>query len=82
MATRKKNDDQSIVFESGLKELEGIVTALEEGTLSLEESIAAYEKGTKLSRQLEALLTNAQARVTMLSQTGEEVPFASVQEDV
>lgn len=83
MATNKKNKDkdQAIGFETGLKELEGIVTALEEGTLNLEESISAYEKGMQLSKKLEGLLTDAQARVSMLTQQGDEVAFEIGQEE-
>lgn len=83
MSTNKKKDAvQNIGFEAGLKELEEIVTSLEEGTLTLEQSIAAYEKGMKLSKQLEGLLTDAQTRVTMLTPQGDEVAFTPGKEDV
>ena len=37
-------------FEQALNSLESLVTAMEEGELSLEESLQAFEKGIKLTR--------------------------------
>ena len=39
-------------FESQLKELQEIVGQLENGQLSLEESLAQFQTGVKLSREL------------------------------
>ena len=38
-------------FETSLKELERIVRRLEEGELSLEESLKLFEDGVRLSRE-------------------------------
>lgn len=46
-------------FEELLKELEIIVKELESGTLSLEESIAKYQKGIELSNQCKKMLEEA-----------------------
>jgi exodeoxyribonuclease VII small subunit len=38
-------------FEQALQDLEELVTAMEEGELTLEESLKAFEKGVKLTRE-------------------------------
>ncbi|OIQ00412.1 MAG: exodeoxyribonuclease VII small subunit [Zetaproteobacteria bacterium CG2_30_46_52] len=44
-----------------------MVEKLESGKLSLEESVAAFEEGVKLSRACESLLDDAEQRITVLS---------------
>ena len=60
-----------IDFEAALKELEGLVRQMESGELGLEESLAAFERGVKLTRQCQAALKNAELRVQALSESGE-----------
>ncbi|WP_232726710.1 exodeoxyribonuclease VII small subunit [Mariprofundus ferrinatatus] len=43
-----------------------LVEKLESGELPLEESVAAFEKGVKLSRRCEALLDQAEQRLQVL----------------
>ena len=59
-------------FEDALAELEGIVQRLEKGELPLEESLAAFERGMGLVRQLGDRLTQVEERVEVLlrSETG------------
>ena len=53
MAKKKKNPSGiSLSFEEALGELEAIVQSLEEGKVGLEESLALYEKGAKLLKQI------------------------------
>lgn len=60
----KPNDEiGSLTFEQALARLEAIVKKLEAGEASLEESIGLYEEGTKLKRQCEEKLAQAQARI-------------------
>lgn len=63
-------DLADLPFEKALAELEEIVEALEEGTLSLEDSLARFERGIHLSRHLESQLRHAEQRVRQL--VGEE----------
>lgn len=42
---------QTINFEDSLRDLENIVKQLEQGDLSLEESLKAFEVGIKLTRE-------------------------------
>jgi exodeoxyribonuclease VII small subunit len=53
-------------FEAALAELEAVVRQLEEGELSLEESIALYERGQMLSRLCQERLDQAELRVEQL----------------
>jgi len=66
-------------FEVLMKELESIVTQLEKGDLSLEQCIALFERGMKVSTEGTQKLDNAEKRVEMLlNKNGKErlVPFA------
>lgn len=58
-------------FEDALKRLETIVEELESGELSLEDSIARYEEGTKLSRRLTQQLDEAEKRIERLAENAD-----------
>jgi exodeoxyribonuclease VII small subunit len=53
-------------FEDALKRLEEIVSRLERGELALEESLALYEEGVKLSRFCHSKLEEAEAKIELL----------------
>ncbi len=53
-------------FEDALKRLEEIVTRLERGELALEDSLALYEEGIKLSRFCHTKLEEAEAKIGLL----------------
>ena len=55
--------NKSIKFEDLMKELDEVVTALESGELSLEESIEKYKKGIELSNKCRQLLEEAKEQV-------------------
>lgn len=63
MATRKKTPD----FEDSLSELEALVEALEEGNLSLDESLKSFERGIKITRECQQALKMAEQRVSVLT---------------
>lgn len=62
---RKK---QGVDFEAALEELEGLVERMEEGALSLEESLKTYERGIELSRTCQKSLDAAEQRIQILSE--------------
>lgn len=62
----KKKPADSFDFENALAELENLVTAMEEGDLSLEESLQAFEKGIKLTRECQTALKQAEQKVQVL----------------
>jgi len=53
-------------FEKALEELEDIVAKLEQGGLSLDESLGLFEKGVKLSRYLRKELDRAEKKIEIL----------------
>ena len=63
MATRKK----SIDFEKSLTQLEALVDDMEQGNLSLEDSLKAFEQGVKLTRGCQQALKQAEQKVELLS---------------
>lgn len=68
----------SPTFEASLEELERIVKELEKGDLPLEQSLALFENGMRLSAQCKRQLEEAESRVEILMKRGSEtvaVPF-------
>ena len=55
-------------FETAMTELEEIVNLIESGKVSLEESLELYEKGIKLVREANSLLSQAKERVKKLAE--------------
>ncbi|WP_111497326.1 MULTISPECIES: exodeoxyribonuclease VII small subunit [Marinobacter] len=53
-------------FEKSLNELETLVRDLEQGDLPLEKSLAAFERGVKLTRECQQALKQAEQRVEQL----------------
>ena len=53
-------------FEASLGELEKIVRKLEDGDLSLEESLKLFEDGVKLSRECQERLNQSERRIEIL----------------
>ena len=74
------DDIKKLSFEEALKGLEEIVSRLESGEISLEDSIETYTRGTFLKRHCEEKLKAAQAKIEQitLDEKGEvkgAVPF-------
>lgn len=55
-------------FEAALAKLEEIVRKLENGNLTLEESLKSFEEGIKLARVCEKMLQEAKGKVEQLIQ--------------
>lgn len=53
-------------FEHALKELEGLVERMEQGDLSLEESLKCFERGVELTRICQQALKEAEQKVQIL----------------
>jgi len=60
----RKIDNQN--FESSLAELEEIVNKMENGDLTLEESLQAFEQGVKLTKDCQKALKTAEQKVNKL----------------
>lgn len=65
-------------FERSLAELEAIVDKLEEGDLSLDDSLRHFERGVQLTRTCQSALKQAEQKVEiLLRRSGAEDDFAT-----
>lgn len=62
-AQKSQTAVEELSFEGALKELEAIVSRLEQGEVDLEDSIALYERGQALKAHCEAKLKSAESRL-------------------
>ncbi|MFO7321668.1 MAG: exodeoxyribonuclease VII small subunit [Chloroflexota bacterium] len=69
------SDINELSFEDAYAELEAIVLKLESGELSLEESVALFERGRRLSEHCQTLLDQAELRVSRLTDDGRLEPM-------
>jgi exodeoxyribonuclease VII small subunit len=53
-------------FEQSITELEEIVSQLEGGDVTLDQSLALFEKGIKLSKNCQKMLDEAEKKVSVL----------------
>ena len=72
-------------FEDALKDLESVVTRLEDGDIPLEESLKLFEEGVKLSRLCAEKLDEAEKKVEILMKDKEgrlkPQPFESKEQE-
>ena len=57
---------KALSFEAAVAELEQVVADMESGKLSLEDSLAAYQRGADLLKQCRTRLDDAQQQVRVL----------------
>lgn len=62
---------KELTYEEASLKLEKLVSELEKGDLSLEDTVKKYNEATKLSGYCAALLNNAKLKITKLSQEEE-----------
>lgn len=80
MTDDKLPGNQITNFEHSLDELEKVVANLEQGDLSLDESLQSFERGIALFRDCQGALEQAELRVKVLldpEQPENAKPFAS-----
>jgi exodeoxyribonuclease VII small subunit len=65
----KEKGTKSGSFESSLKRLEEIVSLLDAGSISLDESLKLYEEGVKLSKKCLEKLNGVETRLKRLERT-------------
>lgn len=76
----KQSDNKT--FEEKMNELEAIVNQLEQGNVSLEESMDKFKVGIQLSEQLQDTLTKAEHTMAkMMDKDGNEVDFETPQDE-
>jgi exodeoxyribonuclease VII small subunit len=61
-----KENQTDFNFEKALENLEEIVSSMENGELTLEDSLKAFEKGIKLTRECQGALRDAEQKVRVL----------------
>jgi exodeoxyribonuclease VII small subunit len=66
------SDPDPLRFEQALAELERILRDLEDGTTSLEDALARYERGIALLRQCYGQLKDAEQRIHLLVGTDDD----------
>ena len=65
-------------FEKALAELEQIVERMEQGELSLDESLKQFERGIALTRSCQTALQQAEQKVEiLLRKSGDPEPFVT-----
>lgn len=62
-----KTTNKTPSFEQALAELESLVETMEQGELSLEESLKSFERGVLLTRTCQQALTEAEHKIQILS---------------
>ena len=66
-----RDDIETMSFEDSYSRLEQVIRQLEEGDLTLEESVALYEEGMFLARHCGKHLQRAEVKVTELLNAAE-----------
>ncbi len=74
-AAQAADADQALDFEAALAELEALVDQMEAGDMTLEGSLAAFERGVKLTRRCQTALRDAELKVKRLTEDNELEPL-------
>ena len=64
-------------FEETLRQLDDILRGLEDGDLALDDALDLFERGVGLVREAGIFLNEAEQKITLLTQDGEETDFRS-----
>ena len=85
-ATGKTQSDakaavEDLDFEAALAELDTVVARMEAGDLSLEASLAAYERGILLTRHCQQALQAAELKVKQLDEDGTLSDFVTTDDE-
>jgi exodeoxyribonuclease VII small subunit len=67
------NASKNPTFESQLDALEEIVNHLEQGDLPLNDSLTQFEKGIKLTKDCQKMLSQAEQKVSLLSEDDDQL---------
>ena len=68
-----KRSQKTPDFETALAELEALVDKMEQGELSLDESLKQFERGVQLTRSCQQALKDAEQKVqVLLDKDGQE----------
>ena len=62
---------EKMTFEEAMKELERLVDSLDKGDVSLDEAIAAYDRGSQLKDHCQKKLNEAKMKVETIQSSGD-----------
>lgn len=65
-------------FENNLEKIDEMIRKIENGELSLEESIKEYEKAMKLIKKSSDILKNAEGKILKVVENDDEIAFEEV----
>lgn len=82
LMTTKSDDIADLTFEQAMQQLEQVVDKLERGEVSLEESIALYERGAKLRAHCDRRLKSAEERVEKITLSNGEATGVTAAKDL
>ncbi len=71
MTKKETSQIASLTYEQAFAELEKIVSSLEEGQATLDESVELFQRGQALAKHCADLLEQARLKVTVLEQGGQ-----------
>ena len=77
MASKKKTID----FEQSLNALEALVNRMEQGEMTLEESLQAFENGIALTRECQTRLASAELQVNKLIEAQGNIQLETFDQD-
>ncbi|MGY1490338.1 exodeoxyribonuclease VII small subunit [Methylobacillus pratensis] len=81
MSKKTKADDpqasifEALSFETAMTELEGLVGQIESGQLPLEQSLAAYKRGSELLQHCQKSLADVEQQVRILTESNQLQPY-------
>ena len=64
---------EEVKFEDAIKKLEDIAKELESGELGLDESVKKFEEGMNLSKVCTKMLNEAEKKINILIENGENI---------
>jgi exodeoxyribonuclease VII small subunit len=76
-----KRQKKSADFETALAELEALVEKMEQGDLTLDESLKQFERGVQLTRSCQQALQEAEQKVQILLEKGGEQTLEPLESD-
>ena len=76
-----KRNSKKPDFETALSELESLVEQMEQGDLSLDESLKQFERGVQLTRACQAALKEAEQKVQVLLEKDGQATLEPFQSD-
>ena len=77
MSVKAQKDPEKLSYEEAMSELESLVGRMEQGGLTLEESVESYARGIALTKACRAKLDRAEERIRRSDSASRAEPAAS-----